>query len=74
MPSFKKYVIRSREERQLYKCNDCFSETRNTVLEELKTPVFRIITILTALSEGMGINATTRVFSVEKNSIYRWQN
>jgi transposase-like protein len=36
MPGFKKYVIRSGEERQLYKCNDCdscFSETKNTVLE-----------------------------------------
>ncbi len=29
--------------------------------------------ILNALSEGMGINAATRVFSVGKNSIYRWQ-
>jgi hypothetical protein len=70
-------VIRSGEERQLYKCNDCdccFSETKNTVPEGLKTPVFRIIMILTALSEGLGINATTRVFSVGKNSIYRWQN
>ncbi len=72
----KKYVIHSGEERQLYKCNDCescFSETKNTVLEGLKTPVFRIILILNSLSEGMGINAATRVFSVGKNSIYRWQ-
>ncbi|CAK8721047.1 IS1 family transposase [Candidatus Electrothrix gigas] len=45
----------------------------NTVLEGLKTPVFRIIMILNALSEGLGINAATRVFSVGKNSIYRWQ-
>jgi hypothetical protein len=30
--------------------------------------------ILTALSEGMGVNAATRVFSVGKNSIYRWLN
>ena len=30
--------------------------------------------ILTALSEGLGINAAARVFSVGKNSIYRWQN
>ncbi len=76
IPDFKKYVIRSGEERQLYKCNDCdscFSETRNTVLEGLKTPVFRIVMIMTALSEGLGINAATRVFSVGKNSIYRWQ-
>jgi transposase-like protein len=28
--------------------------------------------ILTALSEGMGVNAATRVFSVGKNSTYRW--
>ncbi|MCP4343907.1 MAG: IS1 family transposase [Desulfobacterales bacterium] len=73
---YKKYVIRSGEERQLYKCNDCdscFSETKNTVLEGLKTPVFRIIMILNALTEGMGINAATRVFFVGKNSIYRWQ-
>ncbi len=76
IPDFKKYVIRSGEERQLYKCNDCdscFSETRNTVLEGLKTPVFRIVMIMTALSEGLGINAATRVFSVGKNSIYRWE-
>ena len=44
------------------------------MLEGLKTPVFRIIMILTALSEGLGINATTRVFSVGKKSICRWQN
>ncbi|MCI5195484.1 MAG: hypothetical protein D3919_04495 [Candidatus Electrothrix sp. AW5] len=29
--------------------------------------------ILNALSEGLGINAATRIFSVGKNSIYRWQ-
>ena len=29
--------------------------------------------ILNALSEGLSINAATRVFSVGKNSIYRWQ-
>ncbi|MCI5225157.1 MAG: IS1 family transposase [Candidatus Electrothrix sp. AX2] len=72
----KKYVIRGGEERQLYKCNDCdscFSKTKNTVLEGLKTPVFRIIMILNALTEGLGINVATRVFSTGKKSIYRWQ-
>ena len=29
--------------------------------------------ILTALAEGSGVNAVTRIFSVGKNSIYRWQ-
>ncbi len=72
----KKYEIRCGDIRQLYKCNDCgccFSETRNTVLEGLRTPVSRIIMILTALAEGSGVNAVTRIFSVGKNSIYRWQ-
>ena len=75
IPDFKKYVIRSGEERQLYIYNDCnrlFSETKNTVPEGLRTPVSRITMILTALSEGMGINALTGTFSVGKNSIYRW--
>ena len=75
IPDFKKYVIHSGEERQLYICNDCnclFSETKNTVPEGLRTPVSRITMILTALSEGMGINALTGTFSVGKNSIYRW--
>jgi len=64
------------EVRQLYKCDDCgccFSETRNTVIEGLRTPVSRIIIILTALTEGCGVNAVTRIFSVGKNSLYRWQ-
>ena len=68
---FKKYVIRSGEERHLYKCNDCdscFSETINTVLEDLRTSISRIIMILTALSEGMGINALTRTFFAGKNT------
>jgi transposase len=29
--------------------------------------------ILNALTEGLGINAATRVFSTGKKSIYRWQ-
>lgn len=69
-------MIRCGEVRQLYICNDCnfsFSETRNTVIEGLRTPVSRIILIITALSEGLGVNAATRLFSVGKNSIYRWQ-
>ena len=47
-------------------CNSCFSEAGNTVPEGLKTPVFRIIMILNALSEGMGVNAATGVFFCRK--------
>ena len=72
----KKYMIRDGDLRQLYKCNDCgccFSETKNTVIEGLRTPISRIIMVLTSLAEGTGINAITRIFFVGKNSIYRWQ-
>jgi transposase-like protein len=62
--------------RQLYYCPDCksyFSETQNTALAHLKTPISRIVLILQSLNEGQGINAVCRVFEVSKNSIYRWQ-
>ena len=65
------------EERQIYRCTDCdnyFSETKNTPIEGLRTPLSRIIRILDSLNEGLGINATCRVFNVSKNSIYRWMN
>lgn len=37
-------------------------------------PLSLIITALDCLNEGMGINATCRVFKVSKNSIYRWMD
>jgi transposase-like protein len=39
----------------------------------LKTPLSRIIEILQALNEGLGVNAVCRVFGVSKSSLYRWQ-
>ena len=71
-----RYQIKTGELRQLYYCNDCdqcFSETKNTAMFGLHTALSRIILILNALTEGMGINALCRVFHVSKNSIYRWQ-
>ena len=65
------------QERQIYCCRDCnnyFSETKDTPLEGLRTRLSRIIKILDCLNEGMGINATCRVFSVSKNSIYLWMD
>jgi transposase-like protein len=42
-------------------------------LANLKTPLSRIVEILQALNEGLGVNAVCRVFGVSKNSLYRWQ-
>ena len=74
--SHKSYTLKAGTVRQLYYCPDCksyFSETQNTPLAHLKTPISRIVLILQSLNEGQGINAVCRVFEVSKNSIYRWQ-
>ena len=50
-----------------------FSETRHTPIAHLKTPIALVVQVLAALTEGVGINAATRLYGVSKNSIYRWQ-
>lgn len=72
----KSYPVKAGGVRQLYYCPECkgyFSETPNTPLANLKTPLSRIIEILQALNEGLGVNAVCRVFGVSKSSLYRWQ-
>ena len=63
------YTIQCGEPRTLYHCAPCarsFSETRHT-------PIALVVQVLAALTEGIGINAATRLYGVSKNSIYRWQ-
>jgi len=70
------YKILSGEERNIYHCQDCgkyFSQTKNTALEGLKTPISTIAQVLEAINEGMGINAACRTFNTTKKSIKRWQ-
>lgn len=71
-----KYAVQSGDEkRSLYQCNMCrsyYSETKDTPLAGLHTPLSQISKVLDALNEGLGINATARVFKVSKNSIYLW--
>ena len=60
----------------MYHCSSCtrtFSETSHTPLAQLKTPIALVVQVLAALTEGVGINAATRLYGVSKNSIYRWQ-
>ena len=54
-------------------CGCAFSETKQTPLAHLKTPISVIVQVLSALTEGGGINAATRLYGVSKNSLYRWQ-
>jgi transposase-like protein len=82
----KSYALKGGAVRQLYtcpQCQRCFSETHDTPLANLKTPLSRIavcaslhmmsVEIVQALNEGLGVNAVCRVFGVSKNSLYRWQ-
>lgn len=64
------------EQRHIYHCAECgayFSQTKNTALAGLRTPLSRITMILDAINEGLALNAACRVYKVGKNSIYRWQ-
>ena len=73
---YRNYPITYGEQRTIYHCSSCsraFSETKNTPIADLKTPISLIVQVLAALTEGVGINAATRLYNVSKNSIYRWQ-
>jgi len=62
--------------RTLYHCASCtrtFSETHRTPIAQLKTPIAIVVQVLAALTEGVGINAATRLYGISKHSIYRWQ-
>jgi transposase-like protein len=70
------YTIKCGAPRTMYYCSSCersFSETRSTPIAHLKTPIALVVQVLTALTEGVGINAATRLYGVSKKSIYRWQ-
>ena len=69
------YTLKKGEPREIFYCRDCetyFSETKNTPLARLKTPISRMALILEAINDGMGLNAACRTFHVGKNSLKRW--
>ena len=69
------YRVQEGEERTIYHCQVCdhyFSETQNTPLADLKTPISRISQVLNAVNDGMSIKATCRTFQVGKQTIKRW--
>jgi len=53
-------------------CGCAFAETRQTPLAHLQTPIAVMVQGLSALTAGLGINATTRLYGVSQNSLYRW--
>src|SRR6266699_3299705 len=70
------YTTKNHGGRVIYKCEHCpvyFSETKNTLMEGLKTPVSVIWHVLKARTEGMGLNAAARTFEKAKNTILSWE-
>lgn len=62
-----------RQMRLCLSCGNSFSETKNTFLEGLRTPVSIIWKVLNARTEGMSVNATCRVFEIAKKSLLSWE-
>ncbi len=70
------YPTKNHGGRVIYKCENCpayFSETKNTLLEGLKTPVSVIWQVIKARTDGLGLNAATRTFDKAKNTILAWE-
>src|SRR2546422_11381293 len=70
------YTTKNHGGRVIYKCEHCpvyFSETKNTLMEGLKTPVSVIWQVLKARTEGLGLNAAARTFEKAKNTILAWE-
>ena len=70
------YATQHHGRRILYKCANCptyFSETKNTLMVGLKTPVSVIWQVVKARTEGMGLNAAARTFAKAKNTIRAWE-
>ena len=66
------YATKNHGGRAIYKCENCpvyFSETKNTLMEGLKTPISVIWQVLKARTEGLGLNAAARTFEKAKNTI-----
>ena len=73
---FKYYNTAHNGTRKLFKCDECrehFSETKNSLLEGIRKPLSLIQQVLNARTEGMGLNAATRVFPVSKNTLLDWE-
>jgi transposase-like protein len=71
-----RYTTQQYGSRMIYHCQACdiyYSETFATPIARLTTPISRIIQILKARSEGMGLNATSRTFGVSKKSVIDWE-
>jgi transposase-like protein len=67
------YPTKNHGPRRMYECQAClayFSETKNTLLENVKKPLSLIWQVLQARTDGLGLNATARPFGIAKNTVW----
>jgi len=72
-----KYETKQNGECTLYAYQNCgasFSETYGSPIAGLTTPLSEIVKVLKARMEGMGLNASERVFGFTKKTILNWEN
>lgn len=70
------YQTQNYGSRTIYHCRQCdsyFSDSIDSPVAGLRTPLSRIIQILKARTEGHGLNATARTFGVSKKSVIEWE-
>ena len=75
--SYATYKTKSNGMRTLLKCRDCgscFSETQNTFMYNVKTPISKIALILNARTEGMSFNAACRTHQISPHTLLDWEN
>jgi len=71
-----KYDTISNGSRQMLLCRDCgvsFSETKNTFLQNIRTPISVIWKVLKSRTEGTSLNATCRIFGIAVNTLLAWE-
>ncbi len=72
----KKYHTKHNGDKSLYQCNKCdccFSETKGTFLEGIRKSVRTIVDVFKMRTDGMGLNATSRVTGIAKNTLLNWE-
>jgi transposase-like protein len=70
------YSTKNFGNRTMFECVICgctYSETKNSFIHNLKTPISTIWQVINNRTEGQGLNATARVSGVAKNTILSWE-
>ena len=70
------YQTKCDGKRNILECKQCgkmISETYNTFLFNIKTPIERIARVLLARLEGMAFNAACRTFNVGTHTLQNWE-